>query len=135
EFVVSSSGSPILEENHESSLRCSNLNTSGHSFEPDNQAKQLVFFPVEGRLIGKRSFRLAVHYALNAQAFSERAYRLLGVGVAALVRPVVALGNGELATRLMHLPLSGMSRDRLDLLGEEYFDYVLRRYLCPAAVQ
>src|SRR5262249_8781554 len=125
----------ILEGNHESFFRCFDLSTSGHSFEPDKQAGELVFFPVEGWLTGKRSLRIAVHYALNAQAFSERAYRLLGVGVTALARPVVAMGSRTLAMRLLRLPLRGMSRDRLDLLGEEYFDYVLRPHLNPAATQ
>ena len=111
------------------------LNTSGNLSEPDTHAERLAFFSVERSLIGKRSLRVAVHFALNAQAFSERAYRLLGVGVAALLRPVSALRSYELATRLLHLPLRGMSRDRLDLLGEEYFDYVLRPRLEPAAVQ
>jgi alcohol-forming fatty acyl-CoA reductase len=111
------------------------LNTSGNLSEPDNHAERLAFFSVEQSLMGKRSLRVAVHFALNAQAFSERAYRLLGVGVAALLQPVSALGNRELATRLLHVPLRGMSRDRLDLLGEEYFDYVLRPRLEPAAVQ
>jgi len=111
------------------------LNTSGFLFERDNQAAKPVFLPVEGWLIGKRPLRIAVHYALNAQAFSERAYRLLGVGVAALARLVTAVGSRELAIRILHVPLRGVSRDRLDLLGEEYFDYVLRPRLNPAAAQ
>ena len=111
------------------------MNTLGSSSEPDSQAEPLVFFPVEGALTEQRSVRVAVYYALNAQAFSERAYRLLAVGLAALLRPMVAMGSRELAVRLMHLPLRGMSRDRLDLLGEEYFDYVLRPRLNPVAEQ
>ncbi len=35
----------------------------------------------------------------------------------------------------MHLPLRGMSRDRLDLLGEEYFNYVVRPRLRPEGLQ
>jgi len=89
---------------------------------------------VEGALTEKRSFRLAVYYALNAQAFSERAYRMLGVCIAALLRPIVALSSRHMAIRLMHIPLRRMSRDRLDLLGEEYFEYVLCPRLNPAAV-
>jgi long-chain acyl-CoA synthetase len=90
---------------------------------------------VEGALTEKRSFRLAVYYALNAQAFTERVYRVLGVCIAALLRPIVTLGNRHMAVRVMHLPLRRMSRDRLDLLGEEYFDYVLRPLLNSVAVQ
>jgi len=111
------------------------LNTSTYSFEPDNAASELVFFPVEGELTAKRSLRVAFHYALNAQAFNERAYRLIGLGAVALLRPMAALGNREMATRVFHFPLRGMSRDRLELLGEEYFDYVLRPRLRVGAVE
>lgn len=69
---------------------------------------------------------MPAHFARNAQAFTERAYRLGAVAGLALIRPVVSSEAPEFAVRLMHLPLRGMSRDRLDLLGEEYFNYVLR---------
>ncbi len=42
-----------------------------------------------------------------------------------LLRPALSVENPVLGTRLLYLPLRGMSRDRLDLLGEEYFNYVL----------
>jgi len=34
-----------------------------------------------------------------------------------------------LCTRLLHTLLRGVSQDRLDLLGEEYFQYVLKPQL------
>ena len=39
-----------------------------------------------------------------------------------------------IATRLLHTVLRGVSRDRLDLLGEEFFEYFLNPRLKPAGV-
>ncbi len=86
-------------------------------------------------MISTSSFRLGAYYALNAQAFTERVYRLLGVSLMALVRPAVAVESPAFATRMMHLHLCGMSRDRLDLLGEEYLNYVLRPRLMAEGVE
>ncbi len=43
--------------------------------------------------------------------------------------------NRVFATRVVHTVLRGISRDRLDLLGEEYFKYKLKPHLKPAGVQ
>ena len=42
--------------------------------------------------------------------------------------------TGSLATRVVHSVLRGVSRDRLDLLGDEYFQYKLKPYLKPDGV-
>lgn len=44
----------------------------------------------------------------------------------ALLRPILYACNREFATRVVHTVLRGVSRDRLDLLGEEYFQYKLK---------
>ena len=44
----------------------------------------------------------------------------------ALARPFLYLTNRVFATRLLHTVLRGVSRDRLDLLGEEFFEYFLK---------
>lgn len=85
----------------------------------------LFFVRAEGNVLPLRPFRILAHYARNAQAFTERAYRLPAVTLMTLLRPAISVENPVLGTRLLYLPLRGMSRDRLDLLGEEYFDYVL----------
>jgi hypothetical protein len=36
---------------------------------------------------------------------------------------------------VLHTLLSGVTRDRLDLLGEEYFEYVLKKQLKPEGVE
>ncbi len=93
--------------------------------------KEPVLFGVDGVLLPVSPLPLAFHFARNAQALSERIYRLFGVGFAAMLRPILTLASRRLATRLLYIPLRGMSRDRLDLLGEEYFQYVLRPLIDP----
>jgi len=43
--------------------------------------------------------------------------------------PEVYAASRTFATRLLHTLLRGVSQDRLDLLGEEYFNYVLKPQL------
>ena len=56
-------------------------------------------------------------------------------GLLALARPVFYATNRVFATRLLHTVLRGESRDRLDLLGEEFFQYFLKPRLKPAGVE
>ena len=44
----------------------------------------------------------------------------------AALRPFLYSTNRKFATRVVHAALRGVSRDRLDLLGEEYFQYKLK---------
>ncbi len=53
----------------------------------------------------------------------------------ALVRPFLYASNRVFATRVLHTLLSGVTRDRLDSLGEEYFEYVLKKQLKPEGVE
>ena len=52
----------------------------------------------------------------------------------ALARPVLYLTHRRAATRVLHSVLRGISRDRLDLLGAEYFQYRLKPKLKPHGV-
>ncbi len=52
----------------------------------------------------------------------------------AALRPILYATNRVFATRVVHSVLRGVSRDRLDLLGEEYFQYKLKPYLKPEGV-
>jgi len=45
----------------------------------------------------------------------------------ALLRPFLYAANRVAATRIVHAVLRGITRDRLDLLGEEEFEYKLKR--------
>ena len=57
------------------------------------------------------------------------------MGVLAIARPFLYATNRVFATRLLHTVLRGVSRDRLDLLGEEFFQYFLKPRLKPAGVE
>ena len=92
---------------------------------------KIVLVKVDKILIHASPARLAAHYAQNAQTFLERFNRLILISAMRIICPIVGLWNSSLATRLLHLPLRGMSQDRLDLLGEEYFEYKLRSKLDP----
>jgi len=51
-----------------------------------------------------------------------------------LLRPAAYLAGRTRATRLLYMLLRGVTRDRLDLLGEEYFEYILKPRLNKKAV-
>lgn len=53
----------------------------------------------------------------------------------ALLRPILYSTNRKFATRVVHTVLRGITRDRLDLLGEEYFEYKLKPRLKETGVR
>jgi hypothetical protein len=65
-------------------------------------------------------------FTSNAQSFSERSLRRLALGGVIALRPLLYFVDREWATRTLHALLRGISQDRLDLLGEEYFEYELK---------
>lgn len=85
-----------------------------------------VFWRVEGSLLDLTAVRPVGFFSWNAQTFLERWSRRGAMGMLALVRPIFYCTNRVFATRVLHMVLRGVSRDRLDLLGEEYFEYVLK---------
>ena len=74
-------------------------------------------------------------FTWNGQTFIERWMRRGLVLVMALLRPFLYAANRVFATRMVHTVLRGVSRDRLDLLGEEYFQYKLKPQLKPEGVR
>lgn len=74
-------------------------------------------------------------FSWNAQTFFERWARLSGLALLALLRPFLYATHRVFATRVLHTLLRGVSQDRLDLLGEEYFQYVLKPRLKPRGVE
>jgi phosphoserine phosphatase len=92
-------------------------------------ASEPVFWRVEGSLLDLTAVRPVAFFAWNAQSFLERWTRRGAMGVLAIARPFLYATHRVMATRLMHTVLRGESRDRLDLLGEEFFQYVLRPQL------
>ena len=65
-------------------------------------------------------------FTWNAQTFAERFRRRGLIFLMALLRPFLYSTNRKFATRVAHAVLRGVSRDRLDLLGEEFFQYKLK---------
>ena len=90
-----------------------------------------VFWRVEGSLATLTAVRPVAYFTWNAHTFAERWARRGGLFLQALFRPALYASHRVLATRILHTLLRGVSRDRLDLLGEEYFQYVLERQLRP----
>ena len=93
-----------------------------------------VFWRVEGSLLNLTAVRPVGFFAWNAQSFLERWGRRGTMGVLAVARPFLYATHRVMATRLLHTVLRGVSCDRLDLLGEEFFEYFLRPRLKPAGV-
>ena len=77
--------------------------------------------------------RQVAFFTRNAQGFGERWRRRLALAFTALALPFLYAVHRRFATRLLHTFLRGVSRDRLDLLGEEYFQYALKPRLNPRA--
>ncbi|HEX2712976.1 MAG TPA: SDR family oxidoreductase, partial [Candidatus Acidoferrales bacterium] len=96
---------------------------------------EATFWRVEGSLLDLSAVRPVAYFTWNAQSFAERWARRGGVGLLALVRPLLFAADRIFATRALHTLLRGVSRDRLDLLGEEYFHYVLKPQLKPNGVR
>ena len=88
-----------------------------------------VYWRVEGSLADLTTVRPIAFFTWNAQTFLERWVRRGLVLVMAVLRPFLYAAHRIFATRVVHTVLRGISRDRLDLLGEEYFKYKLQPYL------
>jgi len=94
-----------------------------------------TYWRVEGSLLELGALRPVGFFTWNARSFSDRWARRAGMAGMALARPFAYAASRTFATRFLHSLLRGVSRDRLDLLGEEYFHYVLKPQLREEAVQ
>ena len=94
-----------------------------------------VYWRVEGSLADLTTVRPIAFFTWNAQTFLERWVRRGLVLMMAVLRPFLYAAHRIFATRVVHTVLRGISRDRLDLLGEEYFKYKLQPYLKVDAVE
>src|SRR5690242_1147926 len=97
--------------------------------------REPVYWRVEGSLFQVGAMRPVGFFTWNSQSFSERWMRRLGMVLMALSRPFAYAASRTFATRLLHTLLRGVSQDRLDLLGEEYFHYVLKPQFRREAVE
>ena len=94
-----------------------------------------VYWRVEGSLLDLTTVRPVAFFTWNSQTFLQRWVRRGLVFLMAVLRPLLYASHRIFATRVVHAVLRGVSRDRLDLLGEEYFEYKLKPYLKPDGVR
>jgi thioester reductase-like protein len=94
-----------------------------------------VYWRVEGSLLDLTVVEPVAFFTWNAQTFSERFRRRGLIFLMALLRPFLYSTNRKFATRVVHSVLRGVTRDRLDLLGEEYFQYKLKPLLKLSGVE
>jgi len=97
--------------------------------------EKLTYWRIEGSLLEVGAMRPVGFFLWNSRSFSERWARRAGMALIFLLRPLAYAASRRFATRLLHALLRGVSRDRLELLGEEYFRYVLKSQLRPQAVE
>src|SRR6516164_10721476 len=90
------------------------------------RAPGVTYWRVEGSLLEISALRSVGFFNWNSQSFLERWVRRGGMLGVALLRPLMYLVSRTFATRFLHGVLRGITKDRLDLLGEEYFQYVLK---------
>ncbi len=94
----------------------------------------LTFWRVEGSLADLGAVRPVAYFTWHSHTFAGRWARRGGALALALVRPFLYASHRVFATRVLHTLLAGVTRDRLDSLGEEYFEYVLKKQLKPEGV-
>jgi len=94
-----------------------------------------VYWRVEGSLLDLTVVQPVAFFTWNAQTFTERIRRRGLIFLMAALRPFLYSTNRKFATRVVHTALRGVTRDRLDLLGEEYFQYKLKPQLKAHGVE
>ena len=94
-----------------------------------------MYWRVEGSLLELTAVRPVAFLTWNSQTFIERWLRRGVVLLMAALRPFLYALNRMFATRVVYSVLRGISRDRMDLLGEEYFQYKLRPHLRVEGVE
>jgi long-chain acyl-CoA synthetase len=102
---------------------------------PVQKPGEVTYWRVEGSLLELGALRPVGFFTWNSQGFLERWLRRLGMAGMALTRPLAYAASRTFATRFLHTLLRGVSQDRLDLLGEEYFHYVLKPQLRREAAE
>src|SRR5216684_1364261 len=102
---------------------------------PAAESTRITYWRVEGSLLELGAMRPVGFFTWNSRSFSERWARRAGMAGMALLRPLAYAASRTFATRFLHVLLRGVSRDRLDLLGEEYFHYVLKPQLRREAAE
>lgn len=112
---------------------------SDNSSKSDRSAAERVsavrYWRVEGSLLEISALRSVGFFNWNSQSFLERWVRRSGMLAVGTLRPPMYLASRTFATRFLHGVLRGITKDRLDLLGEEYFQYELKPRMRREAVE
>jgi len=101
---------------------------------PAEKTRGVTYWRVEGSLLELGALRPVLFFTWNSRSYAERWARRAGMAGMALLRPFMYAASRTFATRFLHTLLRGVSRDRLDLLGEEYFQYILKPQMRRDAV-
>ncbi len=99
------------------------------------RVREASYWRVEGSLFEMSALRSVGFFNWNSQSFLERWIRRGAMAAMTVIRPPAYFSSRTFATRFLHSVLRGITRDRLDLLGEEYFQYVLKPVMRQEAVQ
>jgi long-chain acyl-CoA synthetase len=110
-------------------------NTSTTALPRRMRPSSPVYWRVEGSLLELTTVRPIAFFTWNSQTYIARAARRSLVLLMALLRPFLYAANRVAATRVVHSVLRGVTRDRLDLLGEEEFEYKLKPLLKEEGVR
>ncbi len=106
-----------------------NLEPTIHKTSIHKPNPPTAFWRVEGSLLDLTVVRPVAFFTWNAQTFLDRSARRGLIFLMAILRPFFYAADRKLATRVIHTVLRGVTRDRLDLLGEEFFEYKLKPHL------
>ena len=110
--------------------------TSSNTSDPapsrsDSSPHRAAFFRLEGTLHEGAAWSAALYLASNAASMRQRLFASSGALLGGLFRSTRV--TGAEATRLSFAPLAGFTRDRLDVLCEDYAKEVLLPALRPEA--
>ena len=94
----------------------------------------VAFVRVEGTLVDRGVLSASAFIASNGQGLSERLLRLGQVALTAPVYTFLGQNDRVLANRLAYVTARGMSDDRLAVLGEEYFEDILKDRILASGV-
>src|ERR1700719_4012243 len=123
-----------MSTSHHNSNRAPYALDSSSTIPSTGEPRGVTYWRVEGSLLELGALRPVLFFTWNSRSYAERWARRAGMAGMALLRPFMYGASRTFATRFLHTLLRGVSRDRLDLLGEEYFQYILKPQMRREAV-
>src|SRR5208283_4227389 len=86
----------------------------------------VTYWRVEGSLFEMSALRSVAFFNWNSQSFLERWNGRAAMVAMTILRPLSYIASRTFATRFLHSSLRAITKDRFELLGEEYFQYELK---------